>query len=226
MAHDPPPPQPPPQPPQGEPPPPQPEQRISPGQPQPGPPKKSDDKSTVRIVAISVTAVVLVLGALIFAINSIFDGLFDFGGEVIEEGAQIAAASPGAAEGFAEVKIPERATNLETRVEAGEAVNGFKVWISFEVAPKELEKFLEKEKIDGLRPAPAAVLEGLLTDACAGAPASVELCPGWRATAITDGLGAGRTGQQVIGQLRPPLDMVVVNHESPGNAAVYLKAAL
>ena len=105
-------------------------------------------------------------------------------------------------------------------------MDGFKVWISFAIPPKQLGKFLRKEKIDGLQPAPAAVLEGLLKDACAEAPASVELCPGWRSATVTDGEGAGRTGQQVIGQLSRPLEMVVVSHDSPRNATVFLKAAL
>jgi hypothetical protein len=218
---DPPPPKPPPPPP---PPPPQPQ--PPPAQPPPPPPKKGDDKSTIRIVAISIAAVVITGGLIVYAISSIFEGLFDFGGEVIEETTQIAAGSPAAAEGFAEVKIPNSATNVETRVEAGESVSGFKVWISFEIPPKQLEKFLRKEKIEGLRAAPAAVLEGLLKDACAGAPASVELCPGWRSATVKDGLGAGRTGQQVIGQLRRPLDMVVVSHDSARSATVYLRAAL
>jgi hypothetical protein len=218
---DPPPPKPPP------PPPPPRQQPPPPAQPPPPhPPKKDDDKSTIRIVAISVTAVVLVIGAIVFAVSSLFEGLFDFGEEVIEETTQIAAGSPAAAEGFAEVKIPNSATNVETRVEAGESVDGFKVWISFEVPPRQLEEFLRKERIDGLQAAPAAVLEGLLQDACAGAPASVALCPGWRSATVTDGEGAGRTGQQLVGQLRRPLEMVVVSHESRRNSTVYLKAAL
>lgn len=213
---DPPPPNPPPPPPPPQQPPP----------PPPPPPKRDDDKSTIRIVAISIAAVMITGALIVFAISSLFEGIFDFGEEVIEEGTQIAAGSPAAAEGFAEIKIPNSATNVETRVEAGESVDGFKVWISFEVPPKQLAKFLRKEKIDGLRPAPPAVLAGLLKEACAGAPASVELCPGWRSATVTDGEGAGRTGQQLIGQLRRPLAMVVVSHEGRRSATVYLKAAL
>ena len=188
--------------------------------------RKDDDKSTIRIVAISVTAGVLVVALIVFAVSSIFRGCSDSVKNVVEEGTEIAAGSPGAAAGFAEIKIPKTAANVESRVEAGEAVSGFKVWISFELAPKQLQQFLKKEKIEGLQPAPPAVLEGMLKDACAGAPASVELCPGWRSAVVKDGLGAGRTGQQLIGQLRRPLDMVVVSRESPNNAAVYLTADL
>jgi hypothetical protein len=221
---------PPPQPPEPPPPPPQPPPPPPPQpQPQPPPPPqphKDDDKSTIRIVAISIAAVVVTLGLIILALRSCAENVSELGENVVEEGAQIAAGSSGAAEGFAEVKIPKRATNVETRVEAGQAVDGLKVWISFEVAPGQTEEFLRKEKIDGLRPAPPAVLEGLLKDACAGAPASVALCPGWRSVAVKDGLGAGRTGQQAIGQLRRPLDMVVVSRESPRSTAIYLRAAL
>jgi hypothetical protein len=170
--------------------------------------------------------VVTVVVLIILVLRSCAGNVSELGENVVEEGTEIAAGSPSAAAGFAEIKIPGSATNVETRVEAGEAVDGFKVWISFELAPEQLDKFLRKEKIDGLRPGPPTVLEGLLTDACAGAPASVELCPGWRAATIKEGEGAGRTGQQLVGQLRYPLDMVVVSRESPRNATVYLKAAL